>query len=568
MTEEWHVYHPFKYVSLFSGIGGFEQALNKLGGTCVMASEIDKYANQAYEVLYGEPTIGDVTKVNENDVPDHDILVGGMPCQAFSVAGKRRGFEDTRGTLFFEIARIAKVKQPKIVWIENVKGLVGHDKGRTLDIIIETLNEIGYRVDFEVLNTKFFGLPQNRERIFLLAVREDLVSNEPWNIEGTNVVAKGKRRISQYEGVKTFNFDWPKQGEVTTRLRDILETKVDDRYYLSEDKTVRLVKQLEERKQTKTDDTEPEKIAGLWGNKQAGSMFDVNKIAPTLKTSSGGYSEPIINEAQSLDAGMKDNATKIRKDDLASTLTASYYKGLCGQGRPHVLETEEVPKWIPKPDDINRTLRTGGKATLSDKHNYDHIAEEVETIPVNKSYGEFKERKDEISTAIDAHYGGFPDNHGQRTGIAEIVKGCSTRTRAYAGQSEQLEVRTDDDMSNTITSVTKDALVLHGEEVRPVLTPDREKKSQNGRRFKDDGDESYTLTAQEPQGVALGIEPKYRIRKLTPLETFRLQGFPDEVHTKLVEAGISNTQLYKMTGNAVSVPVIEALGARLLPYLT
>src|SRR5690625_4960046 len=165
--------YDFTYASLFSGIGGFEQALNKFGGECVFASEIDKFAAQAYETLYGHKPAGDITKIDAKDIPDHDLLVGGFPCQSFSVAGKRKGFDDTRGTLFFDVARVAKEKQPKVVWIENVKGLVNHDKGRTLDVMIETLNEIGYTVDFDVLNSKYFGVPQNRERIFIVAIRDD-----------------------------------------------------------------------------------------------------------------------------------------------------------------------------------------------------------------------------------------------------------------------------------------------------------------------------------------------------------------------------------------------------------
>src|SRR5690625_1900778 len=121
----------FNYVSLFSGIGGFEQALNKLGGTCVFASEFDKFAQQSYTALYGDDHLhGDITKIDEKEIPDHDLIVAGIPCQAFSVAGKRKGFDDTRGTLFFDVARIAQEKQPKSVIIENVKGLVNHDKGR------------------------------------------------------------------------------------------------------------------------------------------------------------------------------------------------------------------------------------------------------------------------------------------------------------------------------------------------------------------------------------------------------------------------------------------------------
>src|SRR5699024_2666337 len=126
--------YEFTSVSCFSGEGGFEQALNKLGGTCVFASEFDKFAQQSYTALYGDEHLhGDITKIDEKDVPEHDLLVGGFPCQAFSVAGKRGGFEDARGTLFFEVARIAKEKQPKALLLENVKGLVGHDKGKTLD---------------------------------------------------------------------------------------------------------------------------------------------------------------------------------------------------------------------------------------------------------------------------------------------------------------------------------------------------------------------------------------------------------------------------------------------------
>src|SRR5690625_646439 len=140
-------FKPFTYASLFSGVGGFEMALNKLGGTCVFASEYDPDAktqcNQiAYEVLYDHKPHGDIRLIDEKDVPSHDIMTAGFPCQSFSVAGKRQGFDDTRGTLFFEIARIAREKQPKALLLENVKGLVNHDKGNTLDTMIKTLNDI------------------------------------------------------------------------------------------------------------------------------------------------------------------------------------------------------------------------------------------------------------------------------------------------------------------------------------------------------------------------------------------------------------------------------------------
>src|SRR5690606_11612140 len=197
-----------------------------------------------------------ITQIDAKDIPDHDLLVGGFPCQAFSVAGKRKGFEDTRGTLFFEIARIAKEKHPKALLLENVKGLVNHDKGRTLDIMIETLNEIGYVVDFEILNSKYFGVPQNRERIFIVAIREDLIEQEPWIIKGNTIVPKGKRRISGYEWAKTFNFDWTEQMEVTTRLRDILESDVDEKYYLDDEKTAKLIAELDGKEFSDSDEPE------------------------------------------------------------------------------------------------------------------------------------------------------------------------------------------------------------------------------------------------------------------------------------------------------------------------
>lgn len=226
--------NKFTYTSLCSGVGGFETALNSLGGECVFASEIDTYAQKSYTALYGNDVLhGDITKVDARDIPKHDLLVAGIPCQSFSVNGKRGGFEDARGTLFFDVARVAQHHQPKAILIENVKGLIGHEKGKTIDTMVKVFNDIGYRVDFEVLNSKYFGVPQNRERIFLIAVREDLVKNEVWSkIEGKKVALKGKQRIVEYEGVKTFNFNFPQESSVTTTIGDILESDADESFYL------------------------------------------------------------------------------------------------------------------------------------------------------------------------------------------------------------------------------------------------------------------------------------------------------------------------------------------------
>ncbi len=171
----------FTFIDLFAGIGGFRIAGQNLGGKCVFSSEKDKFAKKTYEHNFGEVPFGDITKIREQDIPEHDVLCAGFPCQAFSIAGKRKGFKDeTRGTLFYDIARIIKEKQPKAFFLENVKGLTNHDKGRTLKTILKVLrDDLKYFVpEPQIINAKNFGVPQNRERIFIIGFRKDLNINE------------------------------------------------------------------------------------------------------------------------------------------------------------------------------------------------------------------------------------------------------------------------------------------------------------------------------------------------------------------------------------------------------
>lgn len=202
---------PMKYIDLFCGIGGFryasERAFKNLGikGECVFSSDIDKYAQKAYEANFGEKPAGDITKVDEKEIAGFDILFGGFPCQAFSICGLMRGFEDkTRGTLFFDIARILKEKQPQAFVLENVKNLASHDGGRTLQTILETLrDELGYHVDYHLLNALDFGLPQKRERIIIVGSK------------------------------KPFKMDWSFDVKTKKNLYDILEKNVEKKYYAS-----------------------------------------------------------------------------------------------------------------------------------------------------------------------------------------------------------------------------------------------------------------------------------------------------------------------------------------------
>jgi len=193
------------FIDLFAGIGGFRLAFESFGASCVYSSEWDKSAQIVYKMNFGEIPDGDITKVSANEIPKHNILCAGFPCQAFSISGSQRGFEDTRGTLFFEIARIAKLHQPEILFLENVKNLEKHDHGHTLETIKKVLKEIGYDVSHKVLNASYYGIPQKRERIYIIGFHKRL-------------------------GIK--NFEFPPTQNIYMTLKDIL---------LSDEKTEKLI---------------------------------------------------------------------------------------------------------------------------------------------------------------------------------------------------------------------------------------------------------------------------------------------------------------------------------------
>jgi DNA (cytosine-5)-methyltransferase 1 len=343
---------------MFSGIGGFDLALNRQGHQCVGYSEINEYSIQTYKKNFGNEVknYGDATKINPEELADFDLLCGGFPCQTFSIAGKRRGFEDTRGTLFFDIARIIKTKRPSYILLENVKGLLSHNKGQTFSIIINTIQGLGYDVEWMVLNSKFFGVPQNRERVFIVGS------------------IRGKSR-----------------PEILPISECIGETK--------------------------------ELVYAQKSDREIARVYSPEGVAPTLHLKTGGWQEPKI-------------------------ITHSMF---------------------PRSSKTNK----GGTGHLS--------------------------KDDGTAYCLDS------------------------------GNCQAIAI--------------------------PVLTPDREKKRQNGRRFKENGEPSFTLTAQDKHGVSDGN----LIRRLTPLECERLQGFPDGW-----TEGVSDTRRYNQCGNAVTVNVVEQIIQRML----
>ena len=208
----------FTFIDLFAGIGGVRIAFERVGGKCVFTSEWDEPCQVMYEANFGDKPHGDITKLIAKDIPDHDILTGGFPCQAFSIIGSKLGFADTRGTLFFDIERILRAKQPKAFLLENVKQLVSHDQGRTFKIILEKIESLGYFVHYKVLNGLDFGVPQKRERIMLVGFKEN------------------------------YPFDFPRNGTEIKTLANILEpnNRVDKKHFLSDYFRKKLEKKLKE----------------------------------------------------------------------------------------------------------------------------------------------------------------------------------------------------------------------------------------------------------------------------------------------------------------------------------
>ncbi|EAE5185445.1 DNA cytosine methyltransferase [Listeria monocytogenes] len=396
------------FLDLFAGIGGFRLGMERAGHTCVGYVEIDKYARKSYQAINdteGEWTREDITKVTDDEWRTLrgtiDVICGGFPCQSFSIAGKRRGFEDIRGTLFFDIARATKQIKPRILFLENVKGLLSHNKGQTFATILRTLHELGYDAEWQVCNSKNHGVPQNRERVFIVGHLRGTCGRKIFPFGGNDTA------VTQND-IKVMND--PK------KVRDQLEYDSINRFY------------------------------------------DVSGIAPTLDTMQGGNREPKIAVLGNINPSKKGmNGEVYSSEGLAPTLTT---------------------------------------------------------------------------------------NKGEGTKIAI-----------------------------------------------PVLTPDRPEKRQNGRRFKEDGEEMFTLTAQDKHGVAIIQKPRgynkggiheisptvsanswqennllqeggFRIRKLTPRECWRLQGFPDWAFDRAAEVN-SNSQLYKQAGNSVTVNVIEVIAKKL-----
>ena len=515
-------------VSTFcSGIGSPEVAIKNLGieHEVVLTAEIDKYARQTYLANHSTKKM-----INDMTAPDYegeewysDINVSGLPCQSFSLAGKRLGELDPRGLLFFDFYRYVKNQKPKYFIIENVKGLLSMDEGAVFQNWINLLGQsvngdqfmfphedsLMYNLHWQVLNTKDYGLPQNRERVFLIGIRNDLPNS----------------------------FVFPKGVPLKLRLKDILEDEVDEKFYLSD----RVI----------------ENITGK-----------------SIKNYEGAI---ISNQGKTVDS----------LTDIASTLMARDYKGFGNQGMTGVIvqsatksgyeiATEGDSINLEHPDSQTRRGRVGKQVaqTLTTRCNQGAMigamrGRTVKIAKIGRSEEGKKQRKESLAKGVDYTPFQAKEIKFEESDVMNCITTATTKDNLIQVSEYQqtLEIN-ENGTSNCLTSVQKDNLVVETYNTPKVahnLSGGKwDKMHEQSRRVYDENGIAPTIHTMGGGNQEIKTFDQYRIRKLTPREVFRLQGFSDEFLQNAIDAGVSNSQLYKQAGNSISVPVIQAILKNLL----
>lgn len=481
-----------KIGSFFSGIGAFEKALERLEipHKTVFYCEIDKYASKAYSLIHGVSeslNLWDITKVNEQKLPDFDLMTWGFPCQDISVAGKQKGVIEgkTRSGLYYDGLRILKEKRPKYSIIENVKNLTSEKFRPVFNQILCDLEDAGYHSYYEVLNAKDYGIPQNRERIFIVSIRKDIDQG----------------------------FMFPLPFDNGLRLKDLLEDEVDEKYYISQEKTEQLLSQLNKGKGIKNVD-EP---SGIY-------------LHDSLRFSK----DALEGESRCLKANKIDSAVIIpvsynrksginKKIDYAYALNATDWRGL---NRNQDQNAVVIGNTNPSGHGMNGNVYTGGIAP---------------TITTNKGEG------------IKILQVGILDIKGNEQ-IRRVYseEGLAPTLNCMEGGNRQPKVLTYSPAPELVGGVGE---INFGKQYR-----------QGNRIYS--ADKTAMALMSGPVGNAGGNSylyyHNYRIRKLTPLECFRLMGFDDTDYWICKNNGISDSQLYKMAGNSIVVNVLEEIFKNLL----
>ena len=540
-----------RYLSLFSGLGGFELGIQQayedkcknvpkrsMGNVpiCVGYSEIDRYAIQIYERHFQHKNYGDITTINASELPDFDLLVGGFPCQSFSIAGKRRGFEDTRGTLFFDICRIAESKKPVLMLLENVKGLISHDGGKTLEIILASLQELGYYVNYEIRNSKDYGVPQNRERIFFLCKHIKLLSS----------VGQNEKITTSESIIQEWLF--------TLLLNNLAEVKKLQEH-ASKDWVVgwlllsAISQNQEWNGENISDTTLTPMVGGLFQSTENPWLNIDTWLSKNLGVPLQELSKSTISTAirQITESKTYTYSLMLKSILLATVLLRKSSSHLWNEVLSSLIIIQEDTKYARINNKNEKAIITESgtahlSAELQDPTRYftlSHLrgTSRPKVFPFggeSPTTDTTKKLREPISNCLRTNYSNGKSNE---TYIRQINQPKHSNNRVYSEKG----------LSPTLNTMQGG---LRQPFVAPVLTPDRPTKRQNGRRFKENGEPSFTLTAQDKHGITDGM----KIRRLTPTECMQLQGFPDNWCD-----GISDSQKYKCAGNAVTVNVIQAI---------
>ena len=565
----------------FSGYGSQSIALRNLGieHEVVAISEIDKYAIKAYEAIHG-PTLnlGDISKIDVNDIPEHDLFTYSFPCQDLSVAGKQKGLgEGTRSGLLYECEKVIEHCRPKYLLLENVKNLVGKKFKADFDKWLEYLEGLGYTNYWKVLNAKNYGVPQNRERVFVVSI------------------------LGEYEP-----FEWPTPIPLDKCIADILEEQVDEKYYLSEELVGRFKKSInkdkypfgkeykvigttvenEEEKGTNsrgwvydtndcistltaTDYKQPKQIAeinqvgmlDIKGNEQVRRVYGDNGISPTLNTMQGGNRQPkIITEY--IQQEVKVRKYEVDIEGLKKTLKEAKEKA--GITIKEIADTLEVNKTT-----VEHWFRNDNCFSIPDENIWYSLKEllNITTDKFDKALTEFEIKDNEYDMSNRVYH---------ENGISPTL----TATGENGAKKIICEQRSDEglrffknNICGTIRTINsggdKRVIEYKGEEIElPCIGASRGRNPENpSSRVAGEPTEqrleintngtSNTITTVQKDNYA--IEQNFKIRKLTPRECFRLMGMRDSDIDKIQAAGISNTQQYKLAGNSIVVDVLEAI---------
>lgn len=499
--------------------------------------EFDKYATKSYCAIHNvdeSKNLGDITKVDENELDDFNMMTWGFPCTDISVAGKQKGFindngEKTRSGMYYEGIRILRKKKPALSIIENVKNLTGKRFKNEFEMVLSDLDNAGYNSYWKVLNAKNYGIPQNRERVFIVSIRKDLDNGK---------------------------FKFPEPFDNGLRLKDLLEDEVDERFYISDEKTKKFIKNLNTNDSENVDMGSPKFIGNVnredFGTGYAGGVWDDSHISPTLTTMQDGgrqphiitgidklYNNPKLIETANCITSREDRGISNRKSEGTAVLKIGNINP-SGNGMNGSVYSE---------DGLSPTLTTnkgeGNKVAIKQATKQGYIECEVGGV-ADLSYPDSKTRRGRVQDNGNTR----PTITATETGICRIEKSLENNSNKLTHEEWKQKM-----YKNFIEDADG--------EVSGVIT----NQSQNfGYRPPMKGFSKTLRANASDTGIVDGV----RIRKLTPKETFRLMGFSDKDFDAAQKVGISNSQLYKQAGNSIVVDVLYYIYRELyiaMPYL-